>query len=328
MTEIQNNKVTGSMGLENKLSQNAEKLNYDETGKSVLKHKEILANILKYSVPEYETFSMEEIMSFIDADSIMDQEAIAPDTDTRIDGDDAVQSSINEANLTFDVFFKVISPQQENQEKKNIHLHVDVELQGDYYPGYPIEKRGIYNLARMTSSQLAVVTKKTNYNILEKSYCIFICVGNVPQYLWNTVSYYGIANTKNIGNVEINPKNYDLMGLVVIRIGERTMKGVAEIIRFLHALFFNTEEIEDYIDFSQNEQFRKELTNMGITGEHLIQLGEHRQLEKVKEAEKQMAEAKKEAAEAKKEAAEAKREVAEAYKRIEELEKRMNEMRK
>ena len=125
-----------------------------------------------------------------------------------------------------------------------------------------------------------------------------------------------------------NDKVTGSMGLVVIRIGEKTMKGVAEIIRFLHALFFNTEEIEDYIDFSQNEQFRKELTNMGITGEHLIQLGEHRQLEKVKEAEKQMAEAKKEAAEAKKEAAEAKREVAEAYKRIEELEKRMNEMRK
>ena len=173
--------------------------------------------------------------------------------------------------------------------KKTIHLHVDIELQGKYRPGYPIEKRGIYNLARMTSSQLDVVNKKTNYNILEKSYCIFICVGNVPQYLWNTVSYYGIVNTKNIGNVEINPKDYDLMGLVIIRIGEQITEGVADIVHFLHGIFYDVEEVEEYIDFSKNEQIRREMGSMSITGEHLIEYGEHRQMEKT-EAERKRAE--------------------------------------
>lgn len=111
-----------------------------------------------------------------------------------------------------------------------------------------------------------------------------------------------------------NDKVTGSMGLVVIRIGEKTMKGVAEIIRFLHALFFNTEEIEDYIDFSQNEQFRKELTNMGITGEHLIQLGEHRQLEKVKEMQKQLEESNKQ--------------LEESNKKIEELERKIRNLQK
>lgn len=37
----------------------------------------------------------------------------------------------------------------------------------------------------------------------------------------NTVSYCEYTNTKNIGNVELNPADIDLMGLVIIRIGER-----------------------------------------------------------------------------------------------------------
>ncbi|MDY5845569.1 MAG: hypothetical protein SPJ92_03335 [Bariatricus sp.] len=261
-------KVLGTLGLENALTQNEGRLHYDEAGKNVLKRKEVLANILKYSIPEFSKYSCDEIITFIDTDSISDQVPIAPDTDTRIDGDDTSQSSTNEANLSFDILFKVIKP-----EEKNVHLHVDLELQGNYYPIYPIEKRGIYNLSRMISSQLDVVTKKTNYNILEKAYCIFICVGNVPQKAWNTVSYYGFANTLNIGNITVNPASYDLMGLILIRLGPKITEGVIDIIRFLHGLFYDMEELKNYIDFSQNEEFKRELMNMAITGDHLIELG-------------------------------------------------------
>ena len=115
--------------------------------------------------------------------------------------------------------------------------------------------------------------KKTNYNILEKAYCIFICVGNVPQKAWNTVSYYGFANTLNIGNITVNPASYDLMGLILIRLGPKITEGVIDIIRFLHGLFYDMEELKNYIDFSQNEEFKRELMNMAITGDHLIELG-------------------------------------------------------
>lgn len=281
--------VTGSVGLENALDQNKAQAMYDEAGKKLLMYKEVLATILKYSVPKYAQYSAEEIISFIDVDSISEETAVAPDTDTRIQGDNTVQSSIREANLTFDVAFRVIKP-----ETKNIHIHVDVELQGNYYPGYAIEKRGICNLARLVSSQVDVINRQTNYDKLEKSYCIFICVGNVPQYMQNTVSYYGFTNTQNVGTrtsqFRTRPEDYDLMGLVIIRIGNHVNRNAAEIIKFLHALFYVTPDLDEYVDFTQNTAYRKELEKMSITGEHLIQYGQEMEREK---AEKELREERK-----------------------------------
>ena len=281
-----NNKTLGTLGLENKLLQNEGRLRYDEAGKNVLKRKEVLANILKYALPEFSNYSCDEIITFIDAESISDNVQISPDSDTRIHGIDTSSSSIHEANLMFDILFKVIKPTE-----KKIHLHVNLELQGNYYPPYPIEKRGIYNLSRMISSQLDVVTKKTNYNNLEKTYCIFICVGNVPKKDWNTVSYYEFTNTRNIGNVIVNPGNYDLMGLILIRLGANVTEDMTDIIRFLYGIFYDIDELKPYIDFSQNEEFRKELKNMAITGEHLIELGREMELEKTAIAERERDEA-------------------------------------
>lgn len=310
-------------GLELALKVSRGKARYDAMGKNILKHLEVLANILKYSVPEYAKYSCEEIIKFIDADSITDEGVVGPNSNTKIQGEDTVQTSLDEANLTFDVLFKVCKPDsdsnQKSQERKNIHLHVDIELQNKYHPGYPIEKRGIYNLARMISSQLDVVNKKTNYNILEKAYCIFICVGGVPRYLWNTVSYHELVNTKNVGNVKANPDDIDLMGLVIIRIGEKLGPDVSDIIHFLHGIFYDVSEVEEYIDFSKNQKFREEMENMALTGEHLIEYGEHRQKEKT-EAARKRAEAEKERAD------EAERKLQDEQEKVEKLEERLRKL--
>ena len=107
MSKSKNNKVMGTMGLENALYQNEHSNIYDEAGKRVLKHREVLANILKHSIQEYAEFTCEEIMSFIDVDSIVSDTPITPDSDTRITGEDTVKSSVNEANLTFDILFNL-----------------------------------------------------------------------------------------------------------------------------------------------------------------------------------------------------------------------------
>ncbi|MDD3402416.1 MAG: hypothetical protein PHQ72_03535 [Hespellia sp.] len=306
-------RVRGTIGLENSLKQAPEENRYDEIGKKVFRHKEVLANILKYSVPEYEHYSCQEIMGFIEGNSISVEDYIALDTDSRIAGDDTTMTSRDETNLTFDVKFRVLQPVE-----KPVHLHIDIELQGKYHPGYPIEKRGIYNLSRLIGSQIEVVNAKTNYNKLEKAYCIFICVGNLPQYLWNTVSYYKFTNTKNIGDVVTKEENYDLMGLVIIRIGEAVDKNIIDIIRFLHGIFYDVTEVDDYIDFSDNEEFRKEMGSLAITGEHLIEYGQHIEQENTRK-EKERAEK----AEARAEKAEHELEI--LYRRIEELEKRIKQ---
>ncbi len=308
-------KVIGTLGLEHALYQNSGQLWYDEAGKKVLSYKEVLANILKYAIPEYSEYSVTKIMSFIEDGSISNETPIGADADTRIIGENTVQSSVNEANLTFDVLFSVLKP-----EKKKIHIHIDVELQGNYYPGYPLEKRGIYNLSRMISSQLDVVNKKSNYNKLEKAYCIFICVGGVPQFLKNTISYYGIANKKNIGKVKPDKSCFDLMDMVIIRLGESVQDNVAEILKFLHGIFYNIEEVREYIDFSKNEALREEIKQMSINGEHLIEYG--MQLEREK-TEKELAEIRKSAEET---VAKLKVQLEESNRNIQLLQKRLNEL--
>ncbi|MGN0406248.1 MAG: coiled-coil domain-containing protein [Bariatricus sp.] len=316
----QNETTMGTLGLEHALIQNEGRLRYDEVGKKILKHKEVLANILKYTLPEFKDYSCNEIMTFIDTDSISDAMPISPDSDTRISGQDTAKSSPTEANLAFDILFKVVRPAE-----KKIHLHVDVELQGNYYPPYPIEKRGIYNLSRMISSQLDVVTKKTNYNILEKAYCIFICVGNVPQKAWNTVSYYEFTNTHNIGNMVIKPSNYDLMGLILIRLGPHMTGDMTDIVKFLYGLFYDIKELAHYIDFSQNEIFRKELKNMALTGDHLIEFG---QLKERERAEKEMNKMKQELEEKKQEIHGKNQEIREKEQEIHEKEQELIEVQK
>lgn len=278
--------IAGSMGLEETLAQNAEQLQYDEAGKKVLQHAEVLANILKYLLPEYADYSTEEIAQCIEPETIDGAEPIAPDTDTRIHGDNTEAASIKEATLTFDSRFRAKIP-----TNTLFHLHVDVELQKDYYPGYPIEKRGIYHLSRLISSQLEVINKRTSYGKVEKACVIFVCVGNIPKYLWNTVSYYQFANTKNIGDVSPKPENFDLMDLIIIRLGAWISEDTVDIIRFLHGIFFNEpKELKPYIDFSKNEAFRKEVERLGLTGEHLIERARLEYEENVKKYKKELQE--------------------------------------
>ncbi|MDD3404357.1 MAG: hypothetical protein PHQ72_13565 [Hespellia sp.] len=260
-------------------------------------------------MPEYEGYSCREIMEFIEGNSISVEDYIAPDTDSRIVGEDTVQTSRDETNLSFDIKFRVRHPVE-----KPLHLHIDIELQGKYYLGYPIEKRGIYNLSRMIGSQIEVVNAKTNYNKLEKAYCIFVCVGNLPKYLWNTVSYYKFTNTKNIGEVAAKEENYDLMGLVIIRIGEVINKNIVDIVRFLHGIFYDVTEVDNYIDFSDNEEFRKEMGSLAITGEHLIEYGQHIEQENTRK-EKERADKEKERANKEKERADKEKERADVTER-------------
>ncbi|MDD3417452.1 MAG: hypothetical protein PHY47_26255 [Lachnospiraceae bacterium] len=278
--------IPGSIGLQDSLQLNPERERYDENGKKILKHKEVLATILKYTVKDYKDCTMDEVLACIDLNSIDQNEPIAPDSDTRIKGDPTEESSVNEARITFDQRFRARLP-----VNTRFHLHVDVELQGNYYPGYALEKRGIYHMARMISSQLEVINRTTNYGKLEKVCSIFICVGNVPKRLWNTVSYYQFSNTNNVGEIVVNKRSYDLMDLIIIRLGDLTSENDVDIIRFLHGIFYSVpEELTEYIDFSKNEEFRREVKELGLTGEHLLGNTRREYEKKIKEKDKALEE--------------------------------------
>lgn len=131
-------------------------------------------------------------MNFIEGDSITDDEEVAAGRNNpRITGDDKEYAVIGEKMTNFDTKCWAINPELSNEEII-IYLHIDVEPQKKYNPGYPIEKRGIYYLARELSAQLSVVTEETDYG---------------KTYHMNMVPIFFIQAIRKCGNMLISLKN-------------------------------------------------------------------------------------------------------------------------
>ena len=150
--------VKGSMETLSALQITEAMGHFDRAGKELLRHKEILAVILKDTVEEYKNYTAGEIMDFIEADSFTGAEVSRGRTNTVIRGEPTEFGDVNERMALFDILFRAKNPEL-SDERMTVNLHVDVEPQKNYRPGYPIEKRGIYYLARSLSVQLGLVTR-------------------------------------------------------------------------------------------------------------------------------------------------------------------------
>ena len=174
-------KLKGSMDVLNAMQLTAEMEGLDAQSKTLLRSKEVLAVILQGVVAEYQGYSRREIMDFIEADSIVDGKEVSPGrTNSLIQGDSAEFVQLNEKTSNFDLAFRAKNPLLSTEDVL-VSLHVDVEPQKTYRPGYPIEKRGLYYLARSLSSQLSLATETTDYGQLEKCYSIWICRDDIPK---------------------------------------------------------------------------------------------------------------------------------------------------
>ncbi|MCI8665535.1 MAG: hypothetical protein HFG82_02560 [Dorea sp.] len=195
--------------------------------------------------------------------------------------------------------------------------------------GYPIEKRGLYYLARRLSSQLSLALEGTDYNQLSKCYSIFICRDDIPQEDCYSISVYEITNTKNTASDAVARENYDLMTLVVIKLGNEVYNGDKEddgydLFRFLNAIMYPHKEdfmstITEYIDYSENAELWKEVTQMSSL-EQVVHAGVRddalksvrKEIQAMIEAANEVAEAANEVAEAANQAAETANQAAEA----------------
>ena len=196
------------------------KAKYEQTMKELLSDRQVLAWILKRFVPEYQDCELEDIeKKYIQSETIMVSKIGVEQGSETIQGirnEDAVQG---EATVFYDVLFHVWYP---GMNGKQIGMYLNLEAQSDYYPGYPIEPRGIYYAARRLTAQLKKIDKDTNYGSLQKVYSIWLCMGNVPVYEENTVSLYSLNKNDIIGTAKRNEEIYDLMSVIIMRYNDKT----------------------------------------------------------------------------------------------------------
>lgn len=112
----------------------------------------------------------------------------APASDPgKIRGENTEDKAVNEGIVRYDIMFRAILPQ--GQEK--IELIINIEAQKDFYPGYPLIKRGIYYGCRMISSQYGTIFTNSHYEKIQKVYSIWICF-NPPEKRKNSINIYSV----------------------------------------------------------------------------------------------------------------------------------------
>lgn len=206
-------------------------------------------------------------MEFIETDSITESEEVSTGrTNTLLRGDNPEFVQLNEKTSNFDVMFRAKNPRL-SKGKVIVNLHINIEPQKTYRPGYPIEKRGIYYLARSLSSQLSLVRDTTDYNQLEKCYSIWICRDDIPERERYSISFYKMVNTGNMGHY-VPDEEDEGFGLL----------------RFLNAVMYPHQDgfmdtISEYIDFSDNEELWREAERMEGLGESILEEGIERGIE-------------------------------------------------
>ena len=115
-----------------------------------------------------------------------------------------------------------------------IRLIINIEAQNDFYPGYPLIKRGIYYCSRMISAQYGTEFTNSHYENIKKVYSIWICM-NPPKSRENSITRYYIAEENLAGSVKERKADYDLMAAVMICLGKEEDSGT-DLLKLLNVL--------------------------------------------------------------------------------------------
>lgn len=213
-----------------------DRANYDAACKQLLSEKIILAWIVKSCVEEFRDCDVRDIASrYIEGEPQVSEVPVAPDETnaaTVIHGISTEDATQTEGTVTYDIRFLASLPSSNGK----IRMILNVEGQNNFYPGYPIIKRGIYYCSRMISSQYGTEFVAANYSDIKKVASIWVCM-HPPKGRENTITSYSITEKNLIGTVEEPVENYDLMTAVMICLGGPASRSEPDVLRLLDVLF-------------------------------------------------------------------------------------------
>lgn len=246
------------MKLETTLSKSirttGQNADYDAACKRLLSEKIVLAWIMKNCLEEYRYCSINEIMDkYIEGEPQIAEVPVAPDeTNFReasmIKGTQDEDKSMTEGTITYDIRFFATAP----KSGELIRLIINVEAQNDFYPGYPLIKRGIYYCSRMISAQYGTEFSASNYGAIKKVYSIWICM-NPPKYKENTITEYSVTEKYLVGHAEENIENYDLLSAIMICLGGPEGKNYTGILKLLDVLLSSNKTPDEKKEILHND---------------------------------------------------------------------------
>lgn len=224
----------------------------DAVAKKLIKHRIILAEILKECIEEFKDFDIKYIedncfVGEVQVNEIsVDQDTL--DADSTVVGSDTEDNSDNEGLVRYDLVFDAIVP----TTKKIIRLVINIEIQVDTNLTYAIVTRAVYYTARLISRQKGSVFNNSHYENIQKVYSIWICPDPDRENV-NSIAEYGFTQQKVIGNVNEPVENYDKMKVIIISLNDEGMESRHDIIRLLSTLLSTKETVEKRKQILENE---------------------------------------------------------------------------
>ena len=142
-----------------------------------------------------------------------------------------------EGTTMFDVVLLLPAP---NTPGKSIGVVINIEVQKNDKPGYPIESRMVYYLCRTISMQHGVTFTKSDYGSICKCYSLWFCPeldkGEAPS-----IDHFFLMGERVFGEGDIaaEKKDYDLLEGYTVRFNDNPAYPVNEEIRYLQLLLTN-----------------------------------------------------------------------------------------
>ena len=239
---------------------------YDAACKRVLSEKAILARIMKSCLEEYKDCDVNDIANrYIEGDPKVSEVPVLPDeVSPVISGMDTADKSIREGTINYDIRFRAIVPDSDDQ----IALIINVEAQDRFNPGYPLVKRGIYYCSRMISAQYTREFTGSQYGDIKKVYSIWVCM-SPPGERKNTITRYRLTEEHLVGEAVEPVGNYDLLSIIMLCLGGPDGENYDGILRMLDVLLSSeTGEaekrriLEDDYDIQMTRTMEKEVSIM------------------------------------------------------------------
>ena len=227
---------------------------YDAAARKLVAQKSILAYILKSTMDEFadvpveriaeeliEDFpSVSEMAVFQDTPDILPAEKRSLSGSSRIHDMPTEDVSVREGTVRYDIRFLVRLPHDEER----IEIIVNIEIQNKDKPGYPLPKRGIYYGSRMVSAQRGTIFKDQEYGKIKKVVSIWICE-NTAVSRSDSINEYLFTERCRRGEYREEKSNYDLMRIIVMRLGAEGENSEDDAIRLLSSMFSPRHSAED-----------------------------------------------------------------------------------
>ena len=180
------------------------KIMLDQHCKAIVGNQEMLARMIHEFVREARHLSVKEIMKIIKDEQrfrCLYNENMIPSYGT----------------VKFDMFCCIDLPQLNGTNKR---IYLNVEIQNNIHPGYPLVTRGIAYVLRILTTQLGREYDDKNYDGMKKVYSLWI-MPQATKRKDGDVDVYKLKKERRKNGKEENNENYDKEELVMIYLNQK-----------------------------------------------------------------------------------------------------------